>query len=83
MFDDLTDSQYMGIAAKMVNLTVPEMEEKMPKLVERLNMVQDFIRSVKPYGTLASSQVIAAIIAQYFVDVSMDCRMNFLEVQGR
>lgn len=65
MFND-TDHPYIEIAAKMLNIDVGVLNKKYPDLVDKLNLINDNIHKVKPYGMLQSTQIIATIIDYYF-----------------
>lgn len=60
----------LEIAANMLRMSVDELEEKHEKLFKRLLSTRHYLRMFKPYGELASTQVVASIIANYFGDLN-------------
>jgi hypothetical protein len=69
----------LEIAAKMLDTDVNSLEIDHPILVNKLKRIQEFIEMIKPYGILGSTQVIANVIIQYFLDNELDSRLTVLE----
>lgn len=82
MFDDESEKtpECLKIAAKMIGVEVDELETKHKYLFNKLLNIRHYLQKVKPYGELASTQVIASIVANYFVEQTTNDRLNQLEI---
>ena len=82
MFDDESEKtpECLKIAAKMIGVEVDELETKHKYLFNKLLNIRHYLQKVKPYGELASTQVIASIVANYFVEQTTNDRLSQLEI---
>lgn len=82
MFDDESEKtpECLKIAAKMIGIDVDELETKHKYLFDKLLNIRQYILRIKPYGELASTQVIASVVANYFVEQITNDRLNQLEI---
>jgi hypothetical protein len=68
MFDKSADQEYLEIAAQMLKIDIGVLNKRHPELVATLNQTNNYIHTVKPYGVFQSTQAIASIITQYFIN---------------
>lgn len=81
MFDDESEKmpECLIIAAKMIGVEVDELETKHKYLFNKLLNIRHYLQRVKPYGELASTQVIASVVANYFADLYINDKIIELE----
>ena len=81
MFDNESERipECLRIAADMLNITVEDLEHKHNKLFNKLLNIRHYIRTIKPYGDFASTQVIGSVIANYFAEKEINSRILYLE----
>lgn len=82
MFDDESEKtpECIKIAAKMIGVSVDELETKHKYLFDKLLNIRHYLQKVKPYGELASTQVVASVVANYFVEQTTNDRLSQLEI---
>jgi hypothetical protein len=81
MFDDESEKtpECLKIAAKMIGVEVDELETKHKYLFNKLLNIRHYLQKVKPYGELASTQVVASVVAGYFADLYLNDKIAELE----
>ena len=69
---------YLQTAARMLDLTIEELYDQHPELVNILSRVNERILKVKPYGLFQSTQAISTVIELYFMTSELSSEIDYL-----
>jgi hypothetical protein len=69
---------YLQTTARMLDLTIKELYDQHPELINMLSRVNERILKVKPYGLFQSTQAISTVIELYFMASELSSEIDYL-----